>query len=389
MSLLLDALKRAEQEKHARVDRPAGAREPVAPPPHATESLTLAPIASVQAAANGAGALRGDSTAQAQAQTLFQAKSAAVENPRAKGMLWIVLAVVILVTAAAGTYVWFSLKALAPITPAPTVRRPPAAPTPLPASSERAPFVPALATPPATTPATAPEPLVASAPKPAPVTRESLVRDLVSGARSNPAPANAPVALVRSPDTPRVAAPVAAGYEALRSGDLPLARRHYESALASDPRGLDAVLGLATVEAQGGNRGAAAQLYRRALDIDPRNGTALAALAALVDYARPEALEPQLREDIARNPGNAMLHFALGNLYSAQSRWNEAQAAYFEAHRMEPASADIAHNLAVSLDRLGKATLAADYYRRALAGAAPHFDRHQVSRRLAELGAAR
>jgi uncharacterized protein HemY len=132
----------------------------------------------------------------------------------------------------------------------------------------------------------------------------------------------------------------------------------------------------------------AASHYRKVLDIDPRNGTALAGLASLADYAQPEGLESVLRANITADPKSPQLQYTLGNLYASQSRWNEAQAAYFEAHRLDPANADILYNLAVSLDHLRQPRVAADYYRRALdaAGGAPtQFDPGPVARRLAEI----
>ncbi|HEY4998207.1 MAG TPA: tetratricopeptide repeat protein, partial [Usitatibacter sp.] len=119
-----------------------------------------------------------------------------------------------------------------------------------------------------------------------------------------------------------------------------------------------------------------------------RNGTALAGLAALADYSRPEGLESELRADIARDPKSPQLQYTLGNLYASQSRWSEAQAAYFEAHRLDPGNADVLYNLAVSLDHLRQPRLAAEYYRRALdagRGELPQFDPGPVTRRLAEI----
>ena len=171
-------------------------------------------------------------------------------------------------------------------------------------------------------------------------------------------------------------------------GDWASARRSYQDAVASDPNSVDAHLGLATLAAREGNRVAAVDHYRRELGLDPRNATALAGLAALADFSRPEALEAQLRADLDRAPDSSALQFTLGNLYSAQGRWTEAQSAYFEAHRLDPASPEIAHNLAVSLDRLGQSRLAATFYRRALEtarGRATPLDTAAVSRRLAEI----
>ncbi|MBC8023468.1 MAG: hypothetical protein H7Y14_10140, partial [Burkholderiales bacterium] len=128
--------------------------------------------------------------------------------------------------------------------------------------------------------------------------------------------------------------------------------------------------------------------YRRALDLDPRNATALAGLASIADRSQPEVLEGQLRADIARYPQSAALHFALGSLYASRARWEEAQGAFFEALRIEPASPDTLFNLAVAMDHMGQSRLAADYYRRAVEasrGQAAQFDPAAAERRLAEL----
>jgi Tfp pilus assembly protein PilF len=203
------------------------------------------------------------------------------------------------------------------------------------------------------------------------------------------APAAAPLRLSQTSEPPRIPTNVATGYEALRTGNLALARREYSAALAADPSNIDANLGLATIEARSGNAIAAARHYRRVLDLDPRNATALAGLASLSDFSRPEAVESQLRGDVARNPQSSALHFTLGNFYASQSRWGEAQFEYFEAHRIDAASADILYNLAVSLDHLAQPRVASEYYRRALAaarGQAVQFEAAPVLRRIAELG---
>jgi tetratricopeptide (TPR) repeat protein len=178
------------------------------------------------------------------------------------------------------------------------------------------------------------------------------------------------------------------GYDALKSGDMQAARKHYEAAVAADSTSLDAHLGLAAAAARTSDRETAARHYRRVLALDAKNASAVAGLASLADFTRPNGLEEQLRADITRYPQSAALQFTLGNLYASQSRWTEAQAAYFEAYRLDPESADLAYNLAVSLDHLGQARLAADFYQRALAATgkqAPQFDKSQVSRRIAEL----
>jgi uncharacterized protein HemY len=126
----------------------------------------------------------------------------------------------------------------------------------------------------------------------------------------------------------------------------------------------------------------------RRSELDPRNTTALAGLASLADPTRRGTVETRLRDDVMRHPQSPALHFALGNVYSSQARWTEAQAEYFEAHRLDPANPDIAHNLAVALDSLGQSRVAAQFYRRALEAARAQpaqFDPAPVARRLQEL----
>jgi Flp pilus assembly protein TadD len=69
---------------------------------------------------------------------------------------------------------------------------------------------------------------------------------------------------------------------------------------------------------------------------------------------------------LREQPDAAFLHFALGNNYASQSRWPEAQQAFFEAWRLQSDNPDYAYNLAVSLDQIGQAHPAMEYYRKAL-----------------------
>ena len=424
MSLLLDALKRAEQEKLARQGtgheqaHAAHAAEPAAPPPaqdparrrplelesHDTPPRT--PPAQATAPASAPATARD----REGAKTVFAAKQAA-PSPAApapggkKAILAIIIGAVLLAIAGGG-YVWYEINR----TPGPMARGPvPSAPRPV---TPAPPPAPAAATPSAAAPvpgAAVPAPPAATAPrkdavppvavlkpggaegapakaKPEPKAAEQLVMSLLKDAAdARPAP---PLKLTRTIEPPRVSPEVSQGYEALKRGDPAAARKHYEAALAADPASIDAHLGLATAAARAGDRATATRHYRRVLGLDPKNPSAVAELAALADLSRPEGLEGQLRADLSRYPQSPALHFTLGNLYASQSRWTEAQAAYFEAYRLDPESADLAYNLAVSLDQLGQSRLAADFYQRALAASgrqAVQFDKGQVSRRIAEL----
>jgi tetratricopeptide (TPR) repeat protein len=395
VSLLLDALKRAEQEKLTRQsDRPPeAAPRAAAPPPPSAPVLELQPLAGSTAAAAASAAPRSD--AQAVAQTVFKAKAGAEARSQRRIVWAAVGAVALVATIAVGIYFWRSVNALAPrrqpiagmrpaaITPAPLASAQPGAAPAAPAVSAAA--APAV-TPPVTPSAEAAVPAAAASRTEAKGERAPL-EDLLK----QPQPAAAPpVQLARDTEEPkpRVAPEVDAGYRALLGGELGAARRHYAAAVEADPTNVDAQLGLATVEARSGNVPGAASAYRRVLELDPRNATALAGLAALAENAPPEALENALSGDIAQHPDSAALQLTLGNLYASQRRWTEAQAAYFEAERLQPENADVAYNLAVSLDHLGQRRAAADFYRRALelrGREGAQFDAAAASRRLAEL----
>jgi tetratricopeptide (TPR) repeat protein len=408
VSLLLDALRRAEQEKLARQgerDVPLAreaANAPIASAAPPAASLELQPLSAMP----GPAPPRPDVAAMQAAKAVFQAKTPREEAAaRGKGMIWFIIGAVLLVAGAASAYVWYSISALTPKpAPAPRVRPPPLPPSSSgsipPASAPFSPIAPpatslapAPATPFAPAPVTPLAPAAATlAPEAAPprkaaaaTPRERLSSLIDESPAASPAP---PLKLARSAEPPRIAADVAAGYEALRSGNLATARRSYQAALAADANNIDAHLGLATAQARLGDRAGASLSYRKALEIDPRNATALAGLAAIADFTRPDMLEMQLREDLSRYPRSSALHLALGNVYASQSRWREAQGEFFEAYRFDTESADIAFNLAVSMDHLGQAKLAAPYYTRALEasrGQSTQFDPAQVSRRLAEI----
>ncbi|MEJ2761418.1 MAG: hypothetical protein P8126_07750, partial [Gammaproteobacteria bacterium] len=88
------------------------------------------------------------------------------------------------------------------------------------------------------------------------------------------------------------------------------------------------------------------------------------------------------------NPDQPFLYFTLGNLYASQSRWPEAQQAFFDAYRQDSSNPDYAFNLAVSLDQLGHPKTALDYYKKArrLAGnGEASFDVSSLSARISTL----
>lgn len=212
--------------------------------------------------------------------------------------------------------------------------------------------------------------IIAPAETPAPAAEQP---QQTARAATTPAPAPA-----SSTETPRNTIQVSAGtaepqlnpqlsqaYAALQSGKLDAARQLYTDTARSEPRNINALLGLAAIAMQDGRAEEANRLYFNVLDLEPRNAYAQAGLIALMGRADPVAAESRLKQLIAREP-LASLYFTLGNLYGDQSRWAEAQQAYFQAHQLEPGNPDYAYNLAVGLEHIGQQRLAANFYRRAV-----------------------
>jgi tetratricopeptide (TPR) repeat protein len=154
-------------------------------------------------------------------------------------------------------------------------------------------------------------------------------------------------------------------YDAYYAGKDNEAQKLYKQALQRDGLNVDALLGLGAIASRQGRIADAGGWYRKVLELDPKNTTALAALADVQELQDPQMGESRLKSLLAKSPNDANLNAALGNLYADQNQWSAAQQAYFEAYRLNE-SADNAFNLAVSLDQMGKPKLALPYYQQAL-----------------------
>lgn len=223
-------------------------------------------------------------------------------------------------------------------------------------------------------------------PRPAPVAEPPSAGDRPVA----PAPAASRPATTRKAATTTAPgeSPVDRGYRAFEQGDLETARQEYTRALQMDRGNRDALLGLAAIDMRTQNYASAEARYARLLEIDPRDPYAQAGMVSLRGQGDPVQAESRLKNLLAAQPDASFLNFTLGNQYASQSRWNEAQAAYFKAYSSDPDNPDYAYNLAVSLDQMRQPQLAAEYYRKALAAAAARpasFPRAQVEKRVREL----
>ncbi len=209
-----------------------------------------------------------------------------------------------------------------------------------------------------------------------------------SEARGGPEPfkENPAIQIRQSAATSHLNPTLGKAYQSFLSGDSGTAQQLYRKVLQQEPNNRDALLGMAAIALKQKQAGQAAAYYSKLLDLDPADPEALAGLIGLQGQSDPTQSESRLKKVLAQNPQADAAHFALGNLYTQQSRWAEAQQSYFRAYSSAPGNADYAFNLAVSLDHLNQSKLALDYYQRALAQPSPaSFDKSSVQTRIREL----
>lgn len=159
---------------------------------------------------------------------------------------------------------------------------------------------------------------------------------------------------------------ITSAYSDYRAGRYQAAGMKYRAALSEMPENADALLGLAATEYRQGNLRVAYENYLRVLKLYPDNKYAKAALIGMQDKQDLSEHASTIKLLIHREPQAPYLHFSLGNLYAGQSRWPEAQQAFFDAYRLDSGNPDYAFNLAVSLDQIGQRKAALEYYRLAL-----------------------
>jgi tetratricopeptide (TPR) repeat protein len=431
VSLLLEALKKAERAKEEAQRRareggePAAAPEPerkpvltrdklpdlasaqleianddlaAPPPPAAPPPERAAPIAlelepdvapapprgTPKPAARAVAAKPADSEAagRASAKKVFEAK---FREPNPRLPFYVTMGALGVFAVGTVIYFWYQLRpppSLVNLNPAPQAQtaqaqpageRAPASTPSAPAAAQKAipglPSAPAKTLAPSATPVAAAKPLL---PADGGVAETPRLAPRLQPQRVAPAPSAAQGQQGQAPVVSRTPAQVnpriAAGYSAYMAGDLVAARSEYEQALRDEPSNRDVLLGLAALEVRGGRYESAEALYLRVLGADPRDSQAQAALVALRSgRSDPLVTESRVKSMLAADPAAHVLNFTLGNQFAQQRRWAEAQQEYFKAFAAEPDNADFAYNLAVSLDHLRQSRQALDYYQRAIA----------------------
>lgn len=373
MSLLLDAMKKSG-DKSQSTGLSGMSLEEVAP---ATPRSAPTPDANTASASRAAG------------QTLFAAKKKK-GAPKFRWKLGLVPTTFIIcsiIGSIYGYYVWRELNP--PIQR--VAERPVVPPAPTPITVPAPPVLVANLPPAVTTPQ---PPMTEAAPVAAAPTVEkplapnyTIAKPRTKTAAKSAPKAPAGMSIERQQATDTITPALQDAYQTYQRGDYVTASQGYKEVLKQDVRNRDALLGLGAIAQQQGQDQVAQHYYRQVLLLDPRDPIALGAMTA---YSAGNGVdtESQLKQMLTEQPRSAALNYALGNVYADQSRWADAQQAYFNARMLEPSNPQFTYNLAVSLDHLGQSKLAAQFYQQALqldpAGNAG-FDHAQAQRRLNEL----
>lgn len=377
----MDALRKAEEAKRAASghnDTPSIADTAPAPSVEGIPAeLALEPMSLDAQAESGPEkrtAQRPPADGQQQRDAIsnvFAAKSTP-RNPADRAFMVALVSVASLGLLGAGFYTWWQMQPRSSLVAMPNAQTPEARP------AAQAPLAPAATEPAPSSATVATQALAAVA--------NSLASH--TGAEKPTQPVNSepasPIRITRSQT--RVNPLLDQGYAALQQGQLATAQQAYERMLATDPRSVDALYGLAAIAVHRQQAALAEDYYLRILEADPRDAVAHAGLTGL--RGRSNGAESRIKTLIAEQPNVAQLHFALGNLYAQDQRWRDAQQAYFLAYKNDSENPDTTFNLAVSLDQVHQDRLAAQYYAEALRLAASRpaaFNREQAQARLREL----
>ena len=196
------------------------------------------------------------------------------------------------------------------------------------------------------------------------------------------------IVITKSQQSSKLLRQLKVAYTALLRRDMDRAQLLYQQVLNEHPKQLDALLGLAHIASQQHDMQRARALYEKVLRLDETNN--IAQIGVLQTYSQQDPISRQqvLEALVAKQPANAESHLALGHALSEQGKWASAQKAYFKAYSLNPNNTVMAYNLAVSLDSLGQFRAAETYYETALLlneKAIKPLNLERVSNRLKEL----
>lgn len=164
------------------------------------------------------------------------------------------------------------------------------------------------------------------------------------------------------------------GYTLYQKGEYGASLSKYSQAYRKSPNNKDALLGMLAAHAKLGQPDLA-NVYRKKLKSLGFSASAFQQYTPNTDVAKDSnnivSVSPKnriknsitpLTTQLKKTPNDARLNFALATEYAKKNDWKNAQYYYFKAHQFMPKNPSYAFNLAVSLEHLGHAKAALNFY---------------------------
>lgn len=180
------------------------------------------------------------------------------------------------------------------------------------------------------------------------------------------APATPPISVSRNVDQMETFNSLQQAYRHYQNGDDARAQVLYAQVLDHEEHNRDALLGLAAIAVRQNDRLKAQDIYSELLTLDPRDTVAQAGFVGVTRSLDPLQQEARVKQMLEQEPNAPHLLFTYATFLMQQQRWGEASRVLLSAYQAQRDNPDYAFNLAVTLDHQGQNANALTYYRTAL-----------------------
>lgn len=215
---------------------------------------------------------------------------------------------------------------------------------------------------------------------------------LVPAMPEPPLPAAPPISVSRNVDQTEIFNLLQQGYRHYQNGDDLRAQVLYAQVLNHEEHNRDALLGMAAIAVRQRNTLKAQEIYSELLTLDPRDTVAQAGFVSVTRSLDPLQQEARVKQMLEQEPNAPHLLFTYATFLMQQQRWSEASRVLLSAYQTQRDNADYAFNLAVTMDHLGQNENALKFYGMALdltRTQAASFRPDDVRKRIANLQAPR
>lgn len=158
------------------------------------------------------------------------------------------------------------------------------------------------------------------------------------------------------------------GYALYQKGEYGTSLSKYAQAYRQSPVNQDALLGMVATHTKLGQPDLA-NVYRQKLkmlgltaDRDRKIKTDSPKVSS--DRSKIPPTPNLLLAQLKKTPNDAQLNFSIATLFAKKGDWEKAQNYYFKAHQFAPNNPNYAFNLAVSLEHLGHSKTALSFYKK-------------------------